>query len=149
MIQPKTNLIVLQEQSPFSSFFIETGSRLNSESSADKGLKTSSIACIKVRRTRRKKGRCAAEMKSSTNISTYCRGCLVDPCKDGSDSVGQVTAMGVEASSPDEATAGWEGEASTGTDAATSSKGCSAGQYAGSLRRVFATSAIVSVAAQK
>mmetsp|Transcript_7717 Transcript_7717/g.19158 ORF Transcript_7717/g.19158 Transcript_7717/m.19158 type:complete len:219 (-) Transcript_7717:7368-8024(-) len=39
-IQPRTSLIVSQLQSPFRSFFRETGSRRNGESSAVKGRKT-------------------------------------------------------------------------------------------------------------
>mmetsp|Transcript_2021 Transcript_2021/g.4988 ORF Transcript_2021/g.4988 Transcript_2021/m.4988 type:complete len:247 (-) Transcript_2021:1521-2261(-) len=53
MIHPSMILIVLQEQSPWSNFFKEVGWRLNGPSLESNGRKTSSIACIKIFRTRR------------------------------------------------------------------------------------------------
>ena len=48
MIQPSTVLMVLQEQSPFISFFTEMGSDLVGRSNLSFGRKTKSIAFIKV-----------------------------------------------------------------------------------------------------
>ncbi len=44
IIQPKINLMVPHEQSPSSSFFMETGSRRSGGSEGSKGRKTSSTA---------------------------------------------------------------------------------------------------------
>lgn len=74
-IHPKTFRMVDQEQSPWCSFFMETGSRRSGSSSLSKGLKMESIAWSRTRRTWPCLflPPCASPMKSSTKTSTYCR----------------------------------------------------------------------------
>ena len=57
--QPKTVFTMFQLQSPFWSFFKETGSLWNDESSGPRGLNTWSIVCRSVLRTLRRFGSCA------------------------------------------------------------------------------------------
>ena len=78
-IHPNTFRTVDHEQSPFISFFNDTGSRRVTSSSASKGRKIESIACIKMDRTRRWSFfPWQRPIKSSTKISTYCSFFRVD-----------------------------------------------------------------------
>ena len=90
--QPKTVFTMFQLQSPFWSFFRETGSLRNNESSGLRGLNTRSMVCRSVLRTLRRFGSCAREMKSSTKMSTYYKGSPVVG-SDGSRVRGSGTAV--------------------------------------------------------
>ena len=90
--QPRTVFTMFQLQLPFRSFFKETGSLRNDESSGPRGLNTWSMVCRSVLRTLRRFGSCAREMKSSTKMSTYCRGSPVVG-SDGSRVRGSGTAV--------------------------------------------------------
>jgi hypothetical protein len=89
---PRTSLMVSRLQSPWRNFFKDTGSLQWGESSGWMGRKTSSMEWSKVWWTRRRNGFWAREMKSSTKMSTYCKG---NPSKGrhGSRVSGTGTAM--------------------------------------------------------
>ena len=71
MTQPRTSLIVLQEQSPFISFLTEIGWLRKALSDDSNGRSTSSIARMRTQETRRGVELvCARPTKSSTNTST-------------------------------------------------------------------------------
>ena len=71
MSQPRISLIVLQEQCPFVSFLMEIGWLQKALSDDSNGRSTSSIACMRMRETRRGvESVCARPTKSSTNTST-------------------------------------------------------------------------------
>ena len=92
---PRMVFTVSQLQSPFHSFFRETGLHLKADCSMFKGQKIWSMVCRSVRRTLQRFGSCVKEMKWSMNMPTYCKGSpVVD--RDGSNTSGGSTkAQGI------------------------------------------------------
>jgi hypothetical protein len=74
-IQPRSFLQQAQEASPLASLVTEMGSVRYGGSSRDRGRRTVSMVCIRVRRVRDRVARCATAMKSSTKTSTEAIGC--------------------------------------------------------------------------
>ena len=68
---------VSQLKLPFCNVFRETGSLLKTESCVPKGQHMWPMVYRSVCHTLRRFDSCAKEMKSSTKMSTYCKGCPV------------------------------------------------------------------------